>query len=62
MPNPVHDGDRSEVFVDQGGSMTGTAGAVVMANNAFLTTTGCTRTGTPTSARRGPSTSASSAL
>ena len=43
MPDPVHDGDRSAVFVDQGGSVSGTAGAVVTANNEFLTTTDCTR-------------------
>ncbi|MGI8911283.1 MAG: G8 domain-containing protein [Rubrobacteraceae bacterium] len=43
MPDPVagRDGDASAVFVDKTGSVTGTIGAVVTANNPFLATGGC---------------------
>ncbi|MEJ7632415.1 MAG: G8 domain-containing protein [Rubrobacteraceae bacterium] len=40
-PVPGFDGDLSAVFTDTGGSVTGTAGAVVTANNPFLATGGC---------------------
>ncbi len=36
-PEPGKDGDNSAVFVDQTGSVTGRAGSVVTARNAFLT-------------------------
>ena len=45
MPNPEpgKDGDNSAVFTDVDGSVTGTAGSVVTANNPFLTAPGCSR-------------------
>jgi hypothetical protein len=45
-PNPQADGDLEAVFTDTDGSVTGEAGAVVTANNKFLTTNGCTRDAT----------------
>ena len=40
-PEEGHDGDVSAMFVDADGSVTGTAGRVVMTKNPFLYGTGC---------------------
>ncbi|MGH2376839.1 MAG: G8 domain-containing protein [bacterium] len=44
-PNPKADGDKSAVFVDKDGSVTGAAGAHVVVNNPFMITPGCARRG-----------------
>ncbi|WP_119067820.1 G8 domain-containing protein [Rubrobacter indicoceani] len=45
LPGPAEnrDGDRSLVFRDADGSLTGTAGSVLTANSPFLTREGCTK-------------------
>ena len=40
-PEPGMDGDLSKVFVDQDGSVTGSPGKTVVANNPFLLNPGC---------------------
>ncbi len=40
-PNPDRDGDKAAVFLDQTGSVTGTPGAYVAANNPILVTGAC---------------------
>ena len=40
-PAPTKDGDKASLFVDADGSVTGTAGMSVVANNPFLVTPAC---------------------
>lgn len=40
-PNPKADGDKSAVFVDKDGSVTGAAGRLVVANNPFMIAPDC---------------------
>ncbi|MGQ0548361.1 MAG: G8 domain-containing protein [Armatimonadota bacterium] len=42
-PNPKADGDKSALFVDKDGSVTGVPGAHVVVNNPFMIAPGCAR-------------------
>ncbi|MSR06991.1 MAG: transmembrane domain-containing protein [Gemmatimonadetes bacterium] len=42
-PDPIRDGDKAAVFLDEDGSVTGTAGNFVAANNPLLITPSCIR-------------------
>lgn len=44
-PNPKADGDKSALFVDKDGAVTGIAGAHVVVNDPFMITAGCARRG-----------------
>lgn len=44
-PNPKTDGDKSAVFYDKDGSVSGVAGGYVVANNPFMLTAACTKRG-----------------
>jgi hypothetical protein len=41
-PDPGADGDKSAIFIDATGSVSGTSGAKVVTNNPFLLTSACT--------------------
>lgn len=44
-PNPKTDGDKSAVFYDKDGSVSGVAGGYVVANNPFMLTPACAKRG-----------------